>query len=191
MSETIFPRDKTLTALSLTIGILFWLGVVWAVSRNGTVAWAMMVGIVVVALGVGSILYLFVQSAAIAYLRGNATEVTEGQLPNLYKQLATCCDVLSVPHRPTMYIRNGNGVLNAFATRFLGHKYVILLSSIVDAMGGSPNGVRFYIGHELGHVLRHDNPLVMLVRWPALRLPLLGAAFSRARDYLRSSWPRL
>ncbi|MHB1512374.1 M48 family metalloprotease [Acidiferrobacter sp.] len=182
MSETIFPRDKTLTALSLTIGILFWLGVVWAVSRNGTVAWAMMVGIVVVALGVGSILYLFVQSAAIAYLRGNATEVTEGQLPNLYKQLATCCDVLSVPHRPTMYIRNGNGVLNAFATRFLGHKYVILLSSIVDAMGGSPNGVRFYIGHELGHVLRHDNPLVMLVRWPALRLPLLGAAFSRARE---------
>ncbi len=182
MDDIIFSRDRTLTTLSLILGVIFWVVVMWAVARNGVVASVSLAGIVVVALAIGSILYLFAQSAVIAHLRGNATEVTEGQLPNLYKQLATCCDVLGVPHRPTMYIRNGNGVLNAFATRFLGHKYVIILSNIVDAMGGSQNGVRFYIGHELGHVLRHDNPLVALLRWPALRLPLLGAAFSRARE---------
>jgi Tfp pilus assembly major pilin PilA len=49
-------------------------------------------------------------------------------------------------------------------------------------MESNPNGVRFYIGHELGHVLRHDNALIAFLRWPALRLPLLGAAFSRARE---------
>ena len=61
-------------------------------------------------------------------------------------------------------------------------KYLILLSNIVDAMETSPNGARFYIGHELGHVMRHDNPAQAVLRWPALRLPLLGAAFSRARE---------
>ncbi len=185
MSETICPRDRTLTALSLIIGTLFWLGVVGEVVRHRTMSAGLAVAVVaavVVVVGIGFILYLFAQSAAIAHLRGNATEVTEGQLPNLDKQLAACCEVLKLPRRPTMYIQNGNGVLNAFATRFLGHKYVVLLSSIVDAMDGSPNGVRFYIGHELGHVLRHDNILVAFLRWPALRLPLLGAAFSRARE---------
>ncbi|MHB1952009.1 MAG: M48 family metallopeptidase, partial [Acidiferrobacteraceae bacterium] len=182
MDETIFPRDRVLTALSLVIGVLAWIGAGWGVSLGGVKAWTVATATVAIALVVGLIVYLFAQSAAIAYLRGNATEVTEGQLPDLYGQLVACCKTLRVPKLPTMYVQNGNGVMNAFATWFLGRKYVILLSGIVDAMDGNPNGVRFYIGHELGHVLRHDRPPVALVRWPALRLPLLGAAFSRARE---------
>jgi Zn-dependent protease with chaperone function/type II secretory pathway pseudopilin PulG len=171
-----------LTGLSLLIGSLVWAGVFWLVARNGALAVGIVAALILMTAVFGSIVYLFMQSAAVAHLRGNATEVTAGQLPSLFEQLVACCDALGIKKRPTMYVRNGNGVLNAFATRFLGHKYVILLSNIVDAMDGSPNGVRFYIGHELGHVLRHDNILVAFLRWPALRLPLLGAAFSRARE---------
>ena len=182
MEETIFPRDRTLTVLSLLIGILGWNGAFWLAASNGVVAVDSVTAFVLLMAVFGSILYLFIQSAAVAHLRCNATEVTADQLPSLFGQLMACCDALGVKKRPAMYVRNGNGVLNAFATRFLGHKYVILTSNIVDAMDGSPNGVRFYIGHELGHVLRHDNILVAFLRWPALRLPLLGAAFSRARE---------
>ena len=182
MEETIFPRDRTLTGLSLLIGSLVWAGVFWLAARNGALAVGIVSALILMMAVLGSILYLFMQSAAVAHLRGNATEVTAGQLPSLFEQLVACCDALGMEKRPTMYVRNGNGALNAFATRFLGHKYVILLSNIVDAMDGSPNGVRFYIGHELGHMLRHDNILVSFLRWPALRLPLLGAAFSRARE---------
>ncbi|VAW66255.1 Zn-dependent protease [hydrothermal vent metagenome] len=71
--------------------------------------------------------------------------------------------------------------LNAFATKFLGAQYVVLMSDVVDAMTKHEDGVRFYIGHELGH-LRMKHIDGHLLRWPVLWLPLLGAAYSRARE---------
>lgn len=182
MSEKVFPRDRVLTALSMTIGVLVWTGILLAIYQAGARALLGVAGTAIVVIPVTFIAYVFAKSAAIAHLRGNATEVTEYQLPELHKQLLACCEVLRAPKIPTMFIQNGNGVMNAFATWFLGRQYVILLSGVVDAMAPNPNGVRFYIGHELGHVLRHDNPIAAFLRWPALRLPLLGAAFSRARE---------
>lgn len=182
MSEKIFPRDRVLTALSLTIGVLVWAGVAFFLYRAGSRALLGASGTAVVVILIAFVAYVFAKSAAIAHLRGNATEITEHQLPDLHKQLLACCQVLHTPKIPTMFVQNGNGVMNAFATWFLGRQYVILLSGVVDAMAPNPNGVRFYIGHELGHVLRHDNPIKAALRWPALRLPLLGAAFSRARE---------
>lgn len=182
MGEKVLPRDRLLTALSLVIGILMWAAILAAIAHAGSKAMAATAGGFIVAVLLGSLAYVFARSAAIAHLRGNATEVTEHQLPDLHRQLQVCCEALQVPSTPRMYLQNGNGIMNAFATWFLGQKYVILLSGLVDAMEASPNGVRFYIGHELGHVLRHDQPPVALLRWPALRLPLLGAAFSRARE---------
>jgi Zn-dependent protease with chaperone function/Tfp pilus assembly major pilin PilA len=183
MSDNVFPRDRPLTVASMVIGIVLWacagVGIVRLV---GTAAVVGVIGAALVAVLVSFIAYVFAKSAAIAHLRGNAIEVTEHQLPDLHMQLSTCCEKLGLPKKPNMYVRNGNGVMNAFATWFLGRKYVILLSNVVDAMQTNPNGVRFYIGHELGHMLRHDNPILGFLRWPALRLPLLGAAFSRARE---------
>ncbi len=182
MSEKVCARDRALTVLSMVIGALVWVGVAGLLDLGGFRAILGAAGVAMVAIVVSFIAYVFAKSAAIAHLRGNATEVTEQQLPDLHKQLTFCCETLHVPSIPTMYVQNGNGVMNAFATWFLGQKYVILLSGVVDAMAPNPNGVRFYIGHELGHVLRHDNPVTAFLRWPALRLPLLGAAFSRARE---------
>jgi Zn-dependent protease with chaperone function/type II secretory pathway pseudopilin PulG len=183
MNKNIYPRDRALTMVSLAIGILIWAVVAVVGVRLGNPQ--ALIGLAVTALIVvilSFIAYVFAKSAAIAHLRGNAIEITEHQLPGLYSQLGACCEALGITDRPTMFVQNGNGVMNAFATWFLGHRYVILLSGVVDAMDANPNGVRFYIGHELGHVLRHDNPVVGFLRWPALRLPLLGAAFSRARE---------
>lgn len=183
MSEVVFPRDRALSIVSMVIGVLFWIAVFGAaIWLAGAMAIAGFAAAALLAIALVLLGYLFVKSAAIAHLRGNAIEVNEHQLPELFAQLGACCKTLQLETVPTMYIQNGNGVLNAFATWFLGHKYVVLLSSIVDAMATSPNGVRFYIGHELGHIRRHDNPVIGFLRWPALRLPLLGAAFSRARE---------
>ena len=182
MSGKVCSHDRVLTALSITIGGLIWLAIGAVIYRAGVRVVFSVTGTAVVVLVLSFIAYVFAKSAAIAHLRGNATEITEYQLPELHAQLTACCGILHVPVVPTMYVQNGNGILNAFATWFLGRKYVILLSGVVDAMAPNPGGVRFYIGHELGHVLRHDNPLIAFLRWPALRLPLLGAAFSRARE---------
>jgi len=183
MNEHVCARDRLLTAISLLIGSAVWaVALLLLLRKGGAIALMGAASMLLLVAAVSFVGYLMARSAAIAHLKGNAIEVSEQQLPELHRQLVQSCEALGYRTRQRMYIQNGNGVLNAFATWFLGRQYVILLSNIVEAMSSSPNGVRFYIGHELGHVFRHDNPIIATLRWPALRLPLLGAAFSRARE---------
>jgi type II secretory pathway pseudopilin PulG len=134
-----------------------------------------------VLLAVGWLLYLFVHSAVIAHLKGNAVEISQGQFPDLYAQFVESCRRLKIDTPPQAFIVNGNGLLNAFATKFLRTQYVVLTSDVVDAMHGNPDGLRFYMGHELGH-LRMNHSSKQLLRWPVLWLPLLGAAYARAQE---------
>lgn len=73
-------------------------------------------------------------------------------------------------------------MLNALATRFLGRNFVVLYSDVVDALQRKPGAMKFYLGHELGHIKR-NHLLWAPVIFPALLLPLLGAAYSRACEY--------
>lgn len=170
MNELVYPRERTLGTITLVIGLLIWIGLV-----VGTFGGAL------IALAIGFVLYLFAQSALIAHIKGNGVELTETQFPDLHAQFVACCDRLQIKERPQAYILNGNGGLNAFATKFLGTQFVVLMTDVVDAMSKHADGVRFYIGHELGH-LRMKHLSGHLFRWPALWLPLLGAAYSRAQE---------
>ena len=170
MNQLVYPRERTLGAITLVLGLLFWTLLVL-----GTFGVALLV-----LLG-GFIAYLFAQSALIAHIRGNGVELSERQFPELFAQFAECCDRLEIRNRPDVFILNGNGGLNAFATQFLGTRFVVLYSDVVDAMAQHDDGVRFYMGHELGH-LRMKHLSGHLVRWPALWVPLLGAAYARARE---------
>jgi Zn-dependent protease with chaperone function len=159
-----------LGTITLVLGLL-----VWVVLLIGTFGGALLM------LAVGFLLYLFAQSALIAHIKGNGVELSETQFPDLYAHFSACCDRLNMPERPRAYVIAGNGTLNAFATRFLGLQYVVLMSDVIDAMDKHAEGVRFYMGHELGHLrLRHISG--HLFRWPILWLPLLGAAYSRAKE---------
>jgi len=170
MNELVYPHERTLRAVTLVLGVLVWLGLL-----VGTFGGALIL------LAVGFVLYLFAQSALIAHIKGNGVELSETQFPDLHAQFAACCDRLQMKTRPQAYVLNGNGGLNAFATKFLGSQFVVLMSDVIDAMDKHADGVRFYIGHELGH-LRMKHLSGHLLRWPALWLPLLGAAYSRARE---------
>ncbi|MFZ6674709.1 M48 family metallopeptidase [Undibacterium sp. Xuan67W] len=118
----------------------------------------------------------------ISYVRGNGVRVTAEQFPDLHARFETCCHTVGMKKRPEFYLVTGNGVLNAFATRFLHRYYVVLYSEIIDALEDDPEALNFYIGHELGHIaqkhLVHHWWLVF-ARW----IPLLGSAYSRAREY--------
>jgi hypothetical protein len=77
---------------------------------------------------------------------------------------------------------HADGAFNAFATRFLGRNFVVLFSDIVDALEAHSPSLCFYIGHELGHIQR-KHLIWGPVLFPASMLPLIGAAYSRAREY--------
>jgi Zn-dependent protease with chaperone function/Tfp pilus assembly protein PilE len=171
MNELVYPRERTLGNITLVLGLLIWLGLI--VGTFGTA---------LIGLALGFVVYLFAQSTLIAHIKGNGVELSEAQFPDLYAQFAACCDRLEMKSRPQAYILNGNGGLNAFATKFLGAHFVVLMSDVVDAMDKHTDGVRFYIGHELGHLRMKHLGVLHTLRWPALWLPLLGAAYSRARE---------
>ena len=182
-TQHLYRHDRSLGVLSALIGTLAWACAIAAFIRlGGAVVLAGVAGVAVVALLFSFLVYLFTRSALMAHLDGNGIEVTAQQIPALHTALLSCCQVLGLQRVPRMYVINGNGTLNAFATWFLGRSRVVLYSDVVDAMESQAGGVEFYIGHELGHVIHHDNPAMALLRWPALRLPLLGAARSRARE---------
>lgn len=170
MNELVYPRERTLGVITLVLGALIWLLLI-----VGTF------GIALLLLLVGFIAYVFAQSAFIGHIKGNGVELSERQFPDLHAQFIACCDRLEMRNRPEAYILNGNGGLNAFATKFLGTEFVVLYSDVVDAMREHTDGTRFYLGHELGH-LRMKHLGGHLIRWPALWLPLLGAAYSRAME---------
>ena len=170
MNHLTYPRERTLGTITLVLGLIAWLGLIIG-----------SFGIALVLLALGFVLYLFAQSSLIAHIKGNGVELSEKQFPDLYSQFIRCCDQLEIKSRPQAYILNGNGGLNAFATKFLGTQYVVLMTDVVDAMDKHDDGVSFYIGHELGH-LRKKHLSGGLLRWPVLWLPLLGAAYSRARE---------
>ena len=171
MNELVYPRERTLGIITLVLGILVWLGLI-----IGTV------GTALVGLAFGFVMYLFAQSTLISYIKGNGVELSETQFPDLHAQFVACCEQLELKIHPQAFILNGNGGLNAFATQFLGAQYVVLYSDVVDAMSEHTDGVRFYLGHELGHLRMKHLHIGHLLRWPVLWLPLLGAAYSRARE---------
>jgi len=171
LGELVYKNEKTLFTLHFALATIFWLVLI-----VGTLGMALLYMFALF------ISYLFAQSALIAWIKGNGVKISPDQFPDLHDRYAHCCETLGVTPYPDAYLINGSGMLNAFATRFLGRHFVVLYSNIVDAMEGNPEAVNFYIGHELGHIQRKHlqwGPYI----WPASILPLLGAAYSRAREY--------
>ncbi|MGH8244729.1 MAG: M48 family metalloprotease, partial [Steroidobacteraceae bacterium] len=100
----------------------------------------------------------------------------------IYAQYRESCRTLGMDDVPTAYLMMSDGVLNALATRFLRRHYVVVFSSVVDALRSRPEALRFYFGHELAHIKRGHLQLAWL-RMPAAILPLLGAGYRRAQEY--------
>src|SRR5688500_13594902 len=169
--ELVYKNEKPLFAISMVIGTIVWLALI-----VGTF------GIALIYVLLFLLIYLFAQSGFIAYLRGNAVELSERQFPDLYKQYLETCEKLEIEEVPTAYLMMSDGVLNALATRFLRRHYVVVYSSVVDALRSRPEALRFYFGHELAHIKRRHLVLAWL-RWPASILPLPGAGYRRAQEY--------
>lgn len=166
----VYPGERTRFAITATLAILF-----WALIILGTA------GIALLYVLLFFVAYLFAQSAFISYLRGSAVKLSPEQFPDLYAHLEACCAKLNMPV-PEAYLLHADGLFNALATRFLGRHYVVLFTSVVDALHDKPEAMRFYIGHELGHIHRKHltwGPVLAPMAW----LPLLGAATRRAEEY--------
>lgn len=166
--ELIDRKEKSYFTVLAAIATLAWIGLL-----VGTI------GLILVYVLFGFLFYVMAQSALIAYLRGDAVVVSATQYPDLEERIKRCAAKLDMPIPHQAFLLHGNGIFNAFATRFLGKNYIALYSDVVDALEDHPNALDFYIGHELGHVKR-NHVLKHTFLLPSMWLPLVGAAYARA-----------
>ncbi len=169
--DLIYKNEKILFTVMLTISLL-----VWSLLILGTFGMALIYVLLFF------VFYCFAQSALISHIKGTGVRITDEQFPDLKARISACCGKLDVDEEPEAYLMHMGGMFNAFATRFLGRNFIVLYSDIVDALDDDPDALNFYIGHELGHLKRNHlrwSPVLM----PASVLPLIGSAYSRAREY--------
>jgi hypothetical protein len=145
-------------------------------------------GIGLIYAGMTAGMVLIAHALHLAHVRGNGVRLSEQQLPELYARCRAAATKLGLQETPDVYLLQSGGILNAFATKLLSRKYVIIYSSLVDGCQ-DPRQLDFVIGHELGHLAAGH------LAWNAFLapfhlLPWFGPAYSRAREYTcdRCGW---
>jgi Zn-dependent protease with chaperone function len=135
------------------------------------------------AIGFG--IYLFASLFFIGHLQGNAVKVGMKQFPDIYEIVESHSKKLNLKKVPDLYILQGNGVLNAFATKFAKRNCIVLYSDVLEvAYQEGKEAVSFIIGHELGHIKRnHVGFFKSIILLPGRLIPLVGNAYSRACEY--------
>ncbi|MDP8184799.1 M48 family metallopeptidase [Phocoenobacter skyensis] len=123
----------------------------------------------------------------------NGIEMSKKQFPKLYEmyrelalQMSFDEDPNSKNAIPPLYLVNGNGVMNAFASKCaLYEKYVVLHSDIVDIayVHGNFGALRFILAHELGHVKCGHINLRRLICAPIMTVLFLNKSLTRAQEY--------
>jgi Zn-dependent protease with chaperone function len=120
-----------------------------------------------------------------ASVRGTAVLLSPTQFPDLYDTAENFAATLGLRRRPEIYLSNGNGALNAFAAQATGVDYVVLSNELfANLYKNNSAGLRFILGHELGHIrLHHVSLWYQIAVAYSERIPLLGPALSRLREY--------
>ncbi|KAB2329323.1 M48 family metallopeptidase [Bacillus mesophilum] len=168
--QLVHPKENIYFALVLLFSILTY--VLLAVSIIG-------IAIIVVLV----LLSVFLQGLMMAGIRRNGVKLSEEQFPRLYGLAAQTAADMELKSVPDIYVMESEGVLNAFATRFFRRNMVVLYSSIFEmAERGAEKEVLFVMAHEFAH-LKRNHVLVNSLILPAMWVPFLGTAYSRACEY--------
>lgn len=122
----------------------------------------------------------------------NAVEVTPTQLPQLYElylqqaiRLGMTPDGTGMAKTPRLYLVNGNGVMNAYATKCrIRRGYVVIYSDLLDLAYryGQFDLLRFVLSHELGHHHCGHTQFRRIMLSPIMSLLQLMPSLSRAQE---------
>lgn len=127
----------------------------------------------------------------------NAVEVTPAQFPEVYtiyhdlaQQMGFRPDEAAagkgITRLPRLYIKNGNGVMNAYASKCqVSRGYVVIHSDLVDVGYTYQDWefVRFVLAHELGHIKCGHVDLWRSMIRPVTTALRLQASVIRAQEY--------
>lgn len=129
------------------------------------------------------LLPLFAQAIMMASIRTNGVRITPRQFPEVFAIAQEQCSRMGFAVVPDIYVMESSGILNAFASRFFGRNMVVLYSDLFEMIQtGGEKELAFVITHELAHIKRNHLTKQLLIL-PALWIPFIGEAYSRACEY--------
>ncbi len=132
--------------------------------------------------GLFALFFLIASILFRANAMGNMILISEEQFPHLHQMVIDGSKKLGLNATPEAFLYNSNGILNAFALKIFRRKYLLLTSSLVDAV--TDEQIKFVIGHELGHhAAGHLSSIGYWLRFPARIIPFLYNAYSRQCEY--------
>ncbi len=116
----------------------------------------------------------------------DAVEITPTQLPEIHAAYVEMANSMGLERVPRLYLKNGNGGLNAFASKCqVRRAYVVIFSDLVDIAyeHDDLDGVRFVLAHELGHIHCGHVDLWRLAIMAVPRALFVGRTVTRAQEY--------
>ena len=173
------PRESLYGALLSIAGAILWAvlaaGMVGLLARPALLALYAFYAVVLVVLALISALLFR------AHVYGHYVLVGPAQFPHLHEAVVEGAARLGLSPVPVTFVYNSNGLLNAFARRLFGRRFVFLTSALIEVETEAQ--VRFVIGHELGHhAAGHLTLWRTLLHLPGHVVPFLGRAYSRRRE---------
>lgn len=178
LQPLIHPKEKIYFGVCVVVSIVIYLVLAWIILAGGPLG-----GTILVYLVFGIVAFFIVHGLTLGHVRGNGVRVSSRQFPELNAMADRHSRRLGMDETPAIFVLQSGGVLNAFATRFLGRNFVILYSDVLAlATQKGEKAVSFVVGHELGHVRRKHMTRRALL-YPAMLFPFLGGAYSRACEY--------
>ncbi len=116
----------------------------------------------------------------------NSIEINERQLPEIYREYRAMAASMGIADPPRLYLMNGHGQMNAYASKCQVRKaYIVVYSDIADLalVHGDMAALRFVLAHELGHVLCGHVDLWRLAITAVPNAAKIGASVTRAQEY--------
>jgi Zn-dependent protease with chaperone function len=178
LSPLVHQKEKLYFGISVVVSIAVYVGLALLILSGSPIS-----GTVLTYLIFGIIAFFIIHGLHLGHVRGNGIRVSKRQFPELNAMADQHSRRLGLEETPAIFVLQSGGVLNAFATRFLGRNFVIIYSDVLAlATRKGEKAVSFIVGHELGHVQRKHMTRRSLL-YPATIFPFLGSAYSRACEY--------
>ncbi len=165
----VYPKERIFGCISVIIGCAVYLAVVISVIGLAYLPFVVLAAIISHGFYIG-------------YIRGHAIKISHDQFPEIFEMLQDLSSQMQMS-QPEVYVLNGQGILNAFATKLFSRNFVVIYSNVLElAYEQGQDEVAFVLCHELAHIKRGH------LKWawihaPARFIPLLGSAYSRACEY--------
>ncbi len=181
-----YPQEKRLFVAAAVLSALFWTGL--ALLLANAERYVDDVPLRYLAAGPAALFILVYlishlrKARRVAYLRGNAVEIGPHQHPDLHARLKATCKRLGIGEAPAAYLFQNPQIPDCFSVRFWGKRFLALNGEVIGTLTERQGAIDFVMGHELGRIIDQRTRWLPFI-FPALVLPLLGPAYSRARIY--------